>query len=122
MEEKEIIEADISMFAKYNRYLSPLPLEAILIQHFKMSFQTGDNSVKLDEAITRMLLKKNTATKAEIFNVVSKDRYYKCIYAVNNIVELAILKELKVPDIIGVKFISMRTSDKKLLATFEILR
>jgi IS5 family transposase len=87
MEEKEIIEADISMFAKYNRYLSSLPLEAILIQHFKMSFQTGDNSVKLDEAITRMLLKKNTATKAEIFNVVNKDRYYKCIYAVNNIVE-----------------------------------
>ena len=122
MEEKEIIEADISMFAKYNRYLSSLPLEAILIQHFKMSFQTGDNSVKLDEAITRMLLKKNTATKAEIFNVVNKDRYYKCIYAVNNIVELAILKELKVPDIIGVKFIRMITSDKKLLATFEILR
>ena len=121
MEEKEIIEADISMFAKYNRYLSSLPLEAILIQHFKMSFQTGDNSVKLDEAITRMLLKKNTATKAEIFNVVNKDRYYKCIYAVNNIVELAILKEVKVPDIVGVKFINMRTSDKKLLATFEIL-
>ena len=122
MNEKETIEADISMFAKYNRYLSSLPLEAILIQHFRMSFQSGDNSAKLDEAIIRMLLKKNSATKAEIFNAVNKDRYYKCIYAVNNIVELAILKELKVPDIIGVKFINMRTSDKKLLATFEILR
>ena len=122
MNEKETIEADISMFAKYNRYLSSLPLEAILIQHFRMSFQSGDNSAKLDEAIVRMLLKKNSATKAEIFNAVNKDRYYKCIYAVNNIVELAILKELKVPDIIGVKFINMRTSDKKLLATFEILR
>ena len=122
MNEKETIEADISMFAKYNRYLSSLPLEAILIQHFRMSFQSGDDSAKLDEAIVRMLLKKNSATKAEIFNAVNKDRYYKCIYAVNNIVELAILKELKVPDIIGVKFINMRTSDKKLLATFEILR
>ena len=122
MNEKETIEADISMFAKYNRYLSSLPLEAILIQHFRMSFQSGDNSKKLDEAIARMLLRKDNATKMEIFNAVNKDRYYKCIYAVNNIVELAILKELKVPDIIGVKFISMRTLDKKLLATFEILR
>ena len=122
MNEIETIEADISMFAKYNRYLSSLPLEAILIQHFRMSFQSGDNSKKLDEAIARMLLRKDNATKMEIFNAVNKDRYYKCIYAVNNIVELAILKELKVPDIIGVKFISMRTSDKKLLATFEILR
>ena len=122
MNEKETIEADISMFAKYNRYLSSLPLEAILIQHFRMSFQSGDNSKKLDEAIARMLLKKDNATKMEIFNAVNKDRYYKCIYAVNNIVELAILKELKVPDIIGVKFISMRTSEKKLLATFEVLR
>ena len=122
MNEKETIEADISMFAKYNRYLSSLPLEAILIQHFRMSFQSGDNSKKLDEAIARMLLKKENATKMEIFNVVNKDRYYKCIYAVNNIVELAILKELKIPDIIGVKFISMRTSEKKLLATFEVLR
>ena len=122
MNEKETIEADISMFAKYNRYLSSLPLEAILIQHFRMSFQSGDNSKKLDEAIARMLLRKENATKMEIFNAVNKDRYYKCIYAVNNIVELAILKELKVPDIIGVKFISMRTSEKKLLATFEILR
>lgn len=122
MNEKETIEADISMFAKYNRYLSSLPLEAILIQHFRMSFQSGDNSAKLDEAIARMLLRKDNATKMDIFNAVNKDRYYKCIYAVNNIVELAILKELKVPDIIGVKFISMRTSDKKLLATFEILR
>ena len=58
MNEKETIEADISMFAKYNRYLSSLPLEAILIQHFRMSFQSGDNSAKLDEAIIRMLLKK----------------------------------------------------------------
>ena len=57
MNEKETIEADISMFAKYNRYLSSLPLEAILIQHFRMSFQSGDNSAKLDEAIIRMLLK-----------------------------------------------------------------
>ncbi len=122
MNEKETIEADISMFAKYNRYLSSLPLEAILIQHFRMSFQSGDNSKKLDEAIARILLRKDNATKMEIFNAVNKDRYYKCIYAVNNIVELAILKELKIPDIIGVKFISMRTSDKKLLATFEILR
>ena len=122
MNEKETIEADISMFAKYNRYLSSLPLEAILIQHFRMSFQSGDNSKKLDEAIARMLLRKENATKMEIFNAVNKDRYYKCIYAVNNIVELAILKELKVPDIIGVKFISMRTSEKKLLATFEVLR
>ena len=50
----ELIEADIGFCSKYIRFLSKLPLEAVLIQNFKLSFQLGDNSKKLDEAFARM--------------------------------------------------------------------
>ena len=122
MENIESVKADVSFCAKYIKYLSPLPIEAILIQNFVMSFQLGDNSKFLDQAIARMLLKKDKYTKADIFTVVNKDRYYKCIYSINNIVEIAILKEVKDPDIAGVKFKSMSAENGKLLAVFEILK
>lgn len=118
----ELIDADVSYVNKYIRYLSKLPLEAVLIQNFKLSFQIGDNSKKLDEAIARMLLKKDKYTKADIFSVVNKDRYYKCIYSINNLVEIAIMKALKDPDIEGVEFKSMRVDNGKLIATFQVFR
>lgn len=118
----ELIDADVSYINKYIRYLSKLPLEAVLLQNFKLSFQLGDNSRKLDEAIARMLLKKDKYTKADIFSVVNKDRYYKCIYSINNLVEIAIMKALKDPDIEGVEFKSMRVDNGKLLATFQVFR
>lgn len=118
----ELIDADVSYINKYIRYLSKLPLEAVLLQNFKLSFQLGDNSKKLDEAIARMLLKKDKYTKADIFSVVNKDRYYKCIYSINNLVEIAIMKALKDPDIEGVEFKSMRVDNGKLLATFQVFR
>lgn len=118
----ELIDADVSYVNKYIRYLSKLPLEAVLIQNFKLSFQIGDNSKKLDEAIARMLLKKDKYTKADIFSVVNKDRYYKCIYSINNLVEIAIMKALKDPDIEGVEFKSMRVDSGRLLATFQVFR
>lgn len=118
----ELVEADISFVNKYIRFLSKLPLEAVLIQNFKLSFQIGDNSKKLDEAIARMLLKTDKYTKSDIFNVVNKDRYYKCIYSINNLIEIAIMKALKDPDIEGVNFKSMKVEQGKLLATFEVFR
>lgn len=118
----ELIEADIGFCSKYIRFLSKLPLEAVLIQNFKLSFQLGDNSKKLDEAIARMLLKKDNYTKADIFTVVNKDRYYKCIYSVNNIIEIAIMKALEDPDIAGVEFKSMKVEKGTLLAIFEVFR
>lgn len=122
MSQPELIEADISFCTKYIRYLSKLPLEAVLIQNFKLSFQIGDNSKKLDEAIARMLLKKDKYTKADIFTVVSKDRYYKCIYTINNLVEVAIMKALIDVDIEGVEFKNMKVGDGKLIAVFEVFR
>lgn len=118
----ELIEADISFCNKYIKYLSKLPLEAVLIQNFKLSFQIGDNSKKLDEAIARMLLRKDKYTKADIFSVVNKDRYYKCIYSINNLLEVAVMKALKDPDIEGVQYKSMKVESGKLIAVFEVLR
>lgn len=122
MNNPELIEADISFCSKYIRYLSKLPLEAVLIQNYKLPFQVGDNSKKLDEAIARMLLKKDNYNKAEIFTVVNKDRYYKCIYTINNLLEIAIMKALRDVDIEGVEYRSMKAENGKLLAVFEVFR
>lgn len=120
--EEELVEADISRCAGYTKFLSPYPLEAILIKYFKMSFQIGNNSDKLDESIARMLLKKDTYTMADIFSVVNQARYYKCIKAMNDTIEIAILKALKNVDIAGVEFVKMEARDKKLYATYRVLR
>lgn len=121
-QEIELVEADISKCISYIKYLSPHPLEAILIQYFKMSFQPGNNSNKLDESIARMLLKKDTYTMADIFSVVNQGRYYKCIKFLNDAIEIAILKALKNIDICGVEFVKMESRDKKLYATYKVLR
>ena len=53
---------------------------------------------------------------------MNKDRYYKCIYSINNIIEIAIMKALKDPDIAGVEFKSMKVEKGTLLAIFEVFR
>lgn len=120
---KEIVKVDISGCLGFIKYLSQSPIEVILIQKFKMSFQIGiSSSVFLNDLITKLILKKYTATLSEIVNAVNATRYYKAIHNINSIIEKAILSGLKNPDIDGVEFESMNQEDGKLYGTFKILR
>lgn len=120
---KEIVKVDISGCLGFIKYLSQSPIEVILIQKFKMSFQIGESSsIHLNDLITKLILKKYTATLSEIVNAVNATRYYKAIHNINSIIEKAILSGLKNPDIDGVEFESMNQEDGKLYGTFKILR
>jgi hypothetical protein len=121
--DEEIIKVDISGCLGFIKYLSQSPIEVILIQKFKMSFQIGiSSSVYLNDLITKLILKKYTATLSEIINTVNATRYYKAIHNINSIIEKAILSGLKNPDIYGVEFKSMNQEDGKLYGTFKIFR
>lgn len=121
--DEEIIKVDISGCLGFIKYLSQSPIEVILIQKFKMSFQIGiSSSVYLNDLITKLILKKYTATLSEIINAVNATRYYKAIHNINSIIEKAILSGLKNPDIYGVEFKSMNQEDGKLYGTFKIFR
>lgn len=120
---EEIVKVDISRCLGFIKYLSQSPIEVILIQKFKMSFQIGESSsIHLNDLITKLILKKYTATLSEIVNAVNATRYYKAIHNINSIIEKAILSGLKNPDIDGVEFESMNQEDGKLYGTFKILR
>lgn len=121
--DEEIVKVDISGCLGFIKYLSQSPIEVILIQKFKMSFQIGiSSSVYLNDLITKLILKKYTATLSEIVNAVNATRYYKAIHSINSIIEKAILSGLKNPDIYGVEFKSMNQEDGKLYGTFKIFR
>ena len=121
--DEETIKVDISGCLVFIKYLSQSPIEVILIQKFKMSFQIGiSNSVYLNDLITKLILKKYTATLSEITNAVNVTRYYKAIHNINSIIEKAILSGLKNPDIYGVEFESMNQEGGKLYGTFKIFR
>ena len=121
--DEETIKVDISGCLGFIKYLSQSPIEVILIQKFKMSFQIGiSNSVYLNDLITKLILKKYTATLSEITNAVNVTRYYKAIHNINSIIEKAILSGLKNPDIYGVEFESMNQEGGKLYGTFKIFR
>lgn len=121
--DEEIVKVDISGCLGFIKYLSQSPIEVILIQKFKMSFQIGESSsIHLNDLITKLILKKYTATLSEIVNAVNATRYYKAIHNINSIIEKAILSGLKNPDIDGVEFKNMNQEDGKLYGTFKILR
>lgn len=121
--EEEILKVDISRCLGFIKYLSPSPIEVILIQKFKMSFQVGEsNSIYLNDLISKLVLKQYTSTLSEITNAVNASRYYKAIHSINSIVEKAILSGLKNPDINGVIFKDLNQEDGKLYGTFKILR
>lgn len=121
--DEEIVKVDISGCLGFIKYLSQSPIEVILIQKFKMSFQIGESSsIYLNDLITKLILKKYTATLSEIVNAVNATRYYKAIHNINSIIEKAILSGLKNPDIDGVEFESMNQEDGKLYGTFKIFR
>ena len=121
--DEEIVKVDISGCLGFIKYLSQSPIEVILIQKFKMSFQIGESSsIHLNDLITKLILKKYTATLSEIVNAVNATRYYKAIHNINSIIEKAILTGLKNPDIYGVEFESMNQEDGKLYGTFKIFR
>lgn len=121
--DEEIVKVDISGCLGFIKYLSQSPIEVILIQKFKMSFQIGESSsVHLNDLITKLILKKYTATLSEIVNAVNATRYYKAIHNINSIIEKAVLSGLKNPDIDGVEFKNMNQEDGKLYGTFKILR
>lgn len=122
-EKEEILKVDISQCLTFIKYLSPSPIELILIQKFKMSFQIGQsNSIFLNELISKLVLKKYDATLSEIINSVNSTRYYKAINSINTIIERAILSSLKNPDISGVKFRNIEQNNNKLFGIFEIYR
>ena len=121
--DEETIKVDISGCLGFIKYLSQSPIEVILIQKFKMSFQIGtSSSIYLNDLITKLILKKYTATLSEIINAVNAARYYKAIHSINSVIEQAILSGLKNPDIYGVEFKSMNQEDGKLYGTFKIFR
>lgn len=121
--DEEIVKVDISGCLGFIKYLSQSPIEVILIQKFKMSFQIGESSsIHLNDLITKLILKKYTATLSEIVNAVNATRYYKAIHNINSIIEKAILTGLKNPDIDGVEFKNMNQENGKLYGTFKILR
>lgn len=121
--DEEIVKVDISGCLGFIKYLSQSPIEVILIQKFKMSFQIGESSsIHLNDLITKLILKKYTATLSEIVNAVNATRYYKAIHNINSIIEKAILSGLKNPDIDGVEFKNMNQENGKLYGTFKILR
>ena len=121
--DEEIVKVDISGCLGFIKYLSQSPIEVILIQKFKMSFQIGESSsIHLNDLITKLILKKYTATLSEIVNAVNVTRYYKAIHNINSIIEKAILSGLKNPDIDGVEFKNMNQENGKLYGTFKILR
>jgi len=119
---EEIVKADISACKLYIKYLSPFPLEVILIHNFTMSFQLGDNSIALNRILAKVLFKREEVSMSELFSKVTKNRYYKCIAGVNTVVELAILNALVDPDIKGVKYKELVQEDNKLLCYFYVLR
>lgn len=122
MNEEEIIKADISACKLYIKYLSPFPLEVILIHNFIMSFQLGDNSIALNKMLAKVLFKKEEVSMQELFTRVYKDRYYKCIVGMNTVIESAILSALVDPDIKGVKYKELVQEDNKLMCYFYVLR
>ena len=120
---EEIIKVDISKCIAYIRFVSALPLEIVLIQKFKMSFQNGESSVDyFNRAISRNLLKVDESPLSVILLKINVNRYYKAIYGINTILEQAILGKLDNPDIDGVEYKSIENIDGKLIATFKINR
>lgn len=123
MEKEEILTVDISRCLSFIRFLAAAPIEIILIQKFKMSFQIGESSsVHLNDLISKLVLKQYTSTLSEITNAVNTSRYYKAIHIINTVVERAILSGLKNPDIYGVEFKDLKQENGKLFGTFKILR
>lgn len=121
--EEEIVKVDISPCIGYIRYISKLPLEIVLIQKFKMSFQGGQSNVDFfNKVIGKNILNNENASLADILLNVNTTRYYKCIYSINSILEQAILKKLENPDIDGVEFKSIDNVDGKLIASFKVFR
>lgn len=121
--EEEIIKVDISKCINFINFVSKMPLEIVLIQKFKMSFQQGEDSTDyFNKTIAKNLLKNVDAPLSEILLNINTNRYYKCIYSINTIVEQAILSKLENPDIDGVEFKSIETNEGKLFATFKVFR
>lgn len=121
--EEEIVKVDISKCIGFINFISKMPLEVVLIQKFKMSFQKGEDSIDyFNKTIAKNLLKNVDAPLSEILLNINTNRYYKCIYSIGTIVEQAILSKLENPDIDGVEFKSMEAVDGKLFATFKVFR
>lgn len=120
---EENVRVDISACMAYFKYLSHAPIEIVLVQNFKMSFQPGvSNSVFLNKSISKAILRKEDAGIMEILSNVNRIRYYKCIYSINSIIEQAILSKLENPNILGVEFKNLENIDGKLISTFKVFR
>jgi hypothetical protein len=123
---QESVVVDISKCLKYINSVVNKPSELILIKHFKMSFQLGDNIGEFDNTLYKLLTNNIPNKKESLFtklrNLINYRTYYKTIHIINSIIEREVLKKVNDISFIGVEFKDFIKLDKEnILVEYKLI-